>query len=100
MTHFAELDPNNIVTRVIVAEPEFVATLPGRWVQTSYNHRTRKQFAGVGYRYDEHADVFVAPQPHPSWVLDANHDWQPPVARPDGAWRWDEPTFSWVEREE
>ena len=67
-------------------------------VRTSYNHNIRKQYAGIGYYYDEVADVFVAPQPYPSWTLDTNHDWQPPVARPEeGYWSWDEDNLQWVE---
>ena len=106
MAHWAELDENNVVLRVTVGsndEPDdgygwLVENLGGRWVQTSYNSNFRKQFAGAGYTYDEDADVFVAPQPFPSWVLDDNHDWQAPVPMPDeGDWYWDEDTVSWVE---
>lgn len=98
MSHFAELDDCNTVTRVIVAEQDIIATLPGRWVQTSYHGSIRKQFAGVGYRYDEAADVFVSPQPFPSWTLDDRHDWQPPVPRPDGErWVWSEEDKAWAQ---
>ena len=114
MAHFAELDENNIVTRVIVVhnnelkdvktESEvkgvgFCASLLGgtNWVQTSYNNNMRKQFAGVGYTYDDVNDVFVAPQPYPSWTLDENHDWQPPSPKPDdeNIYTWNEETQSW-----
>lgn len=106
MAHWAELDENNIVLRVTVGsndDPDegygwLIENLGGRWVQTSYNHNFRKQYAGIGYTYDEQADVFVAPQPFPSWSLDGNHDWQPPVPMPeDGYWQWDEGSLSWVE---
>lgn len=97
MSHFAEIDENNIVIRVIVAEQNFIDLQTGHWVQTSYNSRIRKQFAGIGYRFDPVADVFISPQPFPSWTLDANHDWQPPIQKPAGAWRWDEPSLSWAE---
>jgi hypothetical protein len=115
MAHFAELDDNNTVIRVIVLgnencvdadgnESEAVGTafceqlLGGRWIQTSYNHKIRKQYAGQGYTYDPEADVFVAPQPFPSWSLDENHDWQPPTPMPtEGAWYWDEAEGAWVE---
>lgn len=107
MAHFAQVDENNIVTQVLVVPDEqehrgqeFLADdlgLGGRWIQTSYNNRIRKQYAGIGYSFDEAADVFVAPQPFPSWTLDANHDWQPPVSRPeDGVmYFWNEDKLDW-----
>ena len=115
MAHFAELDENNIVTKVIVIHNnmvmdsdnqeneakgvEFCSTLFGHtnWVQTSYNNNMRKQFAGTGFTYDDVNDVFVAPQPYPSWSLDENHDWQAPVAKPedDNNYSWNEETQTW-----
>ena len=115
MAHFAELDENNIVTRVIVVHNnelldtsgneseakgvEFCSTLFGHtnWVQTSYNNNIRKQFAGTGYTYDSDSDVFVAPQPYPSWSLDDNSDWQAPTPMPedDNMYSWNEETQSW-----
>ena len=70
----------------------------GRWVQTSYNGRIRKNFAGVGYFYDEERDAFTAPQPYPSWTLDAACKWQPPVPYPtDGdLYEWSEDDLDWV----
>ena len=116
MAHFAELDENNIVTRVIVVhnnelmdnetESEvkgvsFCASLFGHtnWIQTSYNNNMRKQFAGIGYTYDDVNDVFVAPQPYPSWSLDENYDWQPPTPMPedDKQYMWNEETQAWDE---
>ena len=111
MAHYAFLDENNIVTEVITGRNEWeVVDGVSDWeqwygefrgqkcVRTSYNGNIRKQYAGIGYSYDEVADVFVAPQPYPSWVLDANHDWQAPSPRPtEGIWYWDEPTLSWIE---
>ena len=83
MSHFAKVN-NGIVEQVIVAEPEFfdtfVDTSPGEWVQTSYNGNFRKHYAGIGYRYDSGLDAFVPPQPYASWTLDADANWQPPVA--------------------
>ena len=73
--------------------------LAGTWVQTSFHGTFRKQFgSGEGFRYDADADVFIAPQPFPSWSLDANHDWQPPTPMPaeGGPWVWDEDTTTWV----
>lgn len=107
MAHFAEVDSNNVVTQVLVVPDEqehrgedFLANdlgLGGIWRQTSYNHRIRKQYAGIGYTYDESADVFVAPQPFPSWTLDENHDWQPPKAKPEDGlmYFWNEETLDW-----
>jgi len=81
---------------------EFYASRP--WFEnvyckrTSYNNNIRKQYAGIGYKYDADADVFITPQPYSSWSLDENFDWQPPTPRPeDGVWYWDEPSLSWVE---
>lgn len=107
MAHFAELDNNNIVLRVIVVSDDNEADgenwchglLGGRWKQTSYNHNIRKQYAGIGFTYDATADVFVAPQPFPSWTLDENHDWQPPTPRPtdNKMYLWNEETLTWEE---
>ena len=105
MAHFAEIDENNIVKRVLVVDnsleyrgEDFLANelgLGGRWIQTSYNSNFRKQYAGVGFRYDEVRDEFVTPQPFPSWMLDKNNDWQPPVPQTDETTYWDEETLSW-----
>lgn len=109
MAHFAQLDSNNKVLRVLVVSnddehrgQEFLAEdlgLGGTWIQTSYNNDFRKQFAGIGFSYDETADVFIAHSPFPSWQLDGNHDWQPPTPRPDGDFYWDEDTQTWRELE-
>ena len=114
MAHFAELDENNVVTKVIVVhnnelldgetESEakgvgFCSTLfcHTNWVQTSYNNNIRKRFAGIGSTYDSESDVFVAPQPYPSWSLDDNSDWQAPTPMPedDNKYSWNEDTQSW-----
>lgn len=92
MAHFAELDENNVVLRVIVVNNsdimknsvedeqtgiEFCQNLlGGRWVQTSYNHRFRKQYAGRGFTYDPDNDVFILPKPSPNAILDENFDWK------------------------
>ena len=66
--------------------------------RTSYNNNIRKQYASIGFSYDPVADVFIAPQPYPSWSLDESFDWQPPTPRPtEGFWYWDESTLTWVE---
>lgn len=107
MAHFAEIDGNNTVVRVLVVPDEqehrgqdFLAAdlgLGGVWVQTSYNHNIRKQFAGVGFTYDADADVFIAPQPFASWTLDENHDWQAPVSYPEDGlvYFWNEENLDW-----
>jgi hypothetical protein len=80
MANFAEI-VDGVVQRVIAVHNNHEANgaqfchdlLGGVWVQTSYNNRIRKQFAGIGYTYNSTADVFIAPQPYPSWTLDSNH---------------------------
>lgn len=108
MAHYAFLDENNIVTEVITGKDEtelLDGLTPEQWygnfreqtcVRTSYNHNIRKQYAGIGFTYDPIADVFIAPQPFPSWSLDENNDWQPPSPKPEGDYTWDEDTLSWV----
>jgi len=100
MSNFAEIK-DGVVQRVIVAEQDFINSgVVGdsfNWVQTSYNHNFRKQFAGKDYTYDKTDDVFIAPQIYPSWNLDSNHDWQPPTPRPDGKYEWNESTQVWDE---
>ena len=107
MAHYAFLDENNIVTEVIVGidESELIEGLDTEtWYgnfrgqvckRTSYNNNIRKQYAGIGFTYNEEADVFIAPQPYPSWSLDSNFDWQPPTPRPEGIVYWDEESLSW-----
>ena len=101
MSHFAKINENGIVQEVIVAEQEFIDSLEDSslWIQTSYNHNIRKQYAGLGYIYDKTNDVFIIPQPFPSWSLDSNFDWQAPVSKPDDgkAYTWNEDTKSWVD---
>ena len=96
MAHFAELDNNNKVLRVVVVGNDCVPSdehvdgetwcinffKGGTWKQTSYNHNFRKQYAGIGYTYDAAKNKFISPQPHASWALDANDDWQAPVTYP------------------
>jgi hypothetical protein len=85
MAHFAQIDADNVVVQVLVVPDEqehrgeeFLRDdlqLGGRWIQTSYNHRIRKQYAGIGYTYNPTADVFIAPQPAPWFTLNDNFDW-------------------------
>lgn len=120
MAHFAEIDSNNLVIRVLVIEQNMIDTgnwgTPSNWVQTSYNTRggkhydqdgvedskvaLRYNFAGIGYSYDTDRDAFIAPKPYPSWTLvEANCQWEAPVAYPDDGkmYRWDEDVTNWVE---
>ena len=96
MAHFAELDNNNVVTRVVVVGNDCVPSdehidgetwcikffKGGNWKQTSYNGNFRKQYCGEGYTFDSAKNKFISPQPYTSWVLDANDDWQAPVTHP------------------
>jgi len=108
MAHYAFLDENNVVTEVItgIDESELIEGLDTEtWYgnfrgqickRTSYNNNIRKQYAGIGFSYDPIADVFIEPQPYPSWSLDENFDWQPPTPRPEGMnWYWDENSLNW-----
>jgi hypothetical protein len=106
MAHFAKIE-DNIVTQVLVVPDnaedrgqDYLANdlgLGGTWVQTSYNARIRKNYAGIGFTYDPVNDWFVAPQPFPSWSLDENAQWQAPVAYPtDGVmYVWNEDNKDW-----
>jgi len=103
MAHFAELNSNNIVIRVVVACNQDIANNGGeqseqaaehfktvcplsnegvKWVQTSYNNNFRKQYAGINHTYDPIKDKFILPQPYPSWSLNINDDWQAPITYP------------------
>lgn len=109
MAHYAYLDENNTVIAVTVGKDEdelidgmdtetyYAQGTPYTVKRTSYNHKIRKQYAGIGFFYDSIADVFISPQPFPSWSLDENFDWQAPKPRPDGDdWIWDEEAQEWV----
>lgn len=116
MAHFAELDSNNTVLRVIVvhnnelldetgkeSEAKGIAfcqsLFGGNWIQTSYNSNFRKNYAGVDFTYDGQRDAFIAPKPFPSWVLDETTcKWKAPVSYPfDGKiYNWNEETLEWV----
>lgn len=117
MAHFAEIGLDNVVQQVIVVnntelldkngvEQESVgqefcrALLGGTWIQTSYNGKFRKNFAGIGYTYDQARDAFIPPKPHQSWVLEEQTCvWVAPAPAPDDgkAYQWDEDSVSWVE---
>lgn len=115
MAHFAEIDANNIVLRVVsVANEELLdengqeseakginfcqSMFGGNWVQTSYNGRFRKNYAGVGFVYDAQRDAFIPPKPYASWVINENKCiWKAPIPHPqDGkSYFWDEASLSW-----
>jgi hypothetical protein len=117
MAHFAELNENNVVTRVIVGVDEpldgesiYAETTGTVWKKTSYNtisgeHRLggtpfRKNYAGIGHTYDPNRDAFIPPQPFPSWTLDEQTcQWNPPVLYPDDGkqYFWDELNVFWKE---
>ena len=114
MSHFAQIDENNIVTQVIVIEQDVVDTGlfgdPTSWIQTSYNTSggihllggtpLRKNYAGIGYTYDSTRDAFIPPKPFNSWTLNETTClWEAPIAMPDDGkmYRWDEDTTAWVE---
>ena len=108
MAHYAKIE-NDVVQQVIVADEDFVRNLDGQWVQTSYNTRggvhpenrpLRKNFAGIGYTYDQQRDAFGPPKPFESWVLNEQTClWESPVSYlEDGKdYYWDELTLSWIE---
>jgi len=106
MAHFAELDENNVVLRVIRVYDAYEDDgenwchnfAGGRWKQTSYNNNIRYNYAAIGYIYDSESDAFHAPQFYGSWLLDETFKWQPPVAYPDDGkvYDWDEPNLKWT----
>jgi hypothetical protein len=106
MAHFAEIDKNNTVVRVLVTDNNapnegydwLVENLGGTWIQTSYNGNIRKNFAGIGYTYDAERDAFIGPKPFNSWLLDeATCKWQAPTPYPtDGfTYFWNESDLAW-----
>lgn len=108
MSHFAELNEDNVVVRVLVGDNDlpnegydwFVENLGGRWIQTSYNSNFRKHFANPGFTYDEILDAFIPPQPFGSWILDEETcQWAAPVPRPDDdkLYTWNEDSLTWIE---
>lgn len=120
MAHFAELDENNYVKRVVVVddrdtsdangvEKEHIGKahlekiLGGNWIQCSYNNKIRRRYPAEGYFYDSNLDIFVPPSPFPSWTeKDESGEWQPPASagsKPADTeevfYYWDENTVSW-----
>jgi hypothetical protein len=111
MAHFAKLNSENVVEQVVAVHnndaPDeaagiaFLNSLFGEatWVQTSYNNRIRKNYAGIGFTYDSQRDAFIPPKPYASWTLvEATCQWIAPVAMPtdEKFYRWDEAALTWV----
>ena len=126
MAHFAELesktdptgftsDTHLVVKRVVVVANDYVSSDEhedgetwcinffggGAWKQTSYNNNFRKQYAGIGFVYNESKNKFLSPQPFASWSIDSNDNWQSPVTYPNGDQsayiiRWDEDNLRWL----
>lgn len=100
MGHFAKINQKRIVTQVITGDEEFIDTLPGTWIQTSYTGEFRKNYAGVGYAYDYMKDAFIPPQPYNSWTLNEDTcNWESPIPYPTDGKRyvWDEESLQWLE---
>jgi len=120
MAHFAKLNSENIVIHVSVVDNwntvdgsgneseevgvAYLKSIHGadtNWKQTSYNGNIRKNYAGIGYTYDEQRDAFIAPKPYASWTLDESiWSWKPPTPFPQDnkIYYWNEQTTSWVEK--
>jgi hypothetical protein len=120
MAHFAEIDDNNVVLRVLVIDnkdtidpatgeekeeigQKFCQDLfGGKWVQTSYNANFRKNYAGIGYTYNSEIDGFVPPKEYDSWVLNVETGrWDPPVPCPEDnkEYSWDEKNKQWISQD-
>jgi len=116
MAHFVRIENGVVVQGIVVSDKDtadehgvekedigiaFCSNLlGGTWKQTSYNARIRKNYAGIGYTYDETLDAFVPPKPFASWLLDTDKaQWKAPVDMPsdDKRYTWNEDTLAWVE---
>ena len=114
MAHFAKLGVGNIVEQVIVVSNDIATTEQAGvdfinklyntrdvWKQTSYNNNIRKNFAGVGYQYDQQRDAFIAPKPYNSWILNEQTcQWESPIPIPSDAsfekrYSWNEQNLNW-----
>ena len=120
MAHFAQLDADNAVLRVVYVPNDVIALADGTedeaagiaycvhhagegpWIQASYNGNMRNRYPAIGDAYRDDLDAFIRPQPYPSWILDlnANDDWIAPVPQPVDDevswWEWDEGNLTWV----
>lgn len=117
MAHFAQVDAQGMVIRVIVVDNSVLLDMNGEedeflgqrfcrhhfcdesqiWYQTSYNGSIRKNYAGIGYTYDQGRDAFIPPKPYPSWILDEGTcQWNAPTAMPsEGRFVWNEDALNW-----
>jgi hypothetical protein len=108
MAHFAELDANNKVIRVLVIDnehedngQEYLAEIlgfGGTWMQTSYNSKIRGKYAGIGDFYDETLDRFISPSPYKSWLLGDDFNWYAPKPMPNDekVYNWNEKKLDWI----
>lgn len=117
MAHFAKLDENNVVIQVLVVNNIYLLDDNGieqeqlgiswlinwsrghsNWKQTSYNNNFRKNYAGIGYRYDPDKDAFIPPKFFASWILNEDTcQWEPPIPKPGELYIWNEATETWVQ---
>jgi len=118
MAHFAKLGLNSKVIGVHVVDNEVIADAAGNeqeqigidylmqihgypfWVQTSYNNNIRKNYAGIGYKYDDELDAFIPPKPYSSWALNEDTcNWEAPIPKPDDGlnYGWEEEAQEWIE---
>jgi len=108
MSHWAEINEDNIVIRVVVGDNNdpngdeglkwLQDNLGGTWVKTSYNGNIRGIYAGIGFSYNQEEDIFIPPQPYPSWIRTGSN-WNSPVPQPDDGkfYSWDEIEGQWNE---
>lgn len=110
MSHWAEVDENNIVLRVLVGDNDdpngdegyqwLIDNLGGRWIKTSYNSNIRKNYAGIGFTYDEERDAFIPPKPYSKWILNEDTcQWEAPIPYPEDGkeYVWNENKGKWEE---
>ena len=106
MSHWAEIDDENQVVRVLVGDNNdpagdegyqwLIDNLGGTWIKTSYNSKIRGTYAGIGYLYNEEEDIFITPQPYPSWIRSGSF-WQAPTPMPEDGklYAWNEEAQEW-----
>lgn len=102
MSHWAEINLDNKVIRILVGDnnmpdegESFFNSLGGTWIKTSYTGKIRGTYAGIGYSYNLEEDIFIAPQPFPSWIRNGSF-WESPIPKPqEGEWEWNEEEGHW-----
>jgi hypothetical protein len=108
MAHWAEINEDNVVLRVLVGDNNdpngdegyqwLIDNLGGNWIKTSYNNNIRKNYAGIGFTYDQDRDAFIPPKPFESWELNEDTcQWVAPIDYPsDGfSYKWNEEDLDW-----